>query len=238
MVRAILVARSTHGQGMARVATELIRSRQPACEMQTRHRPSGPNRCKRGCPTKRTARRVPIMSTAIRSFRVAGLIILPLLADARVVAKGADAEWARSEATKQTSNGNAVVTSRDAKNGTTPPIAPAPPSPDQSAANSSTITYRSYSSDNRVGAGYGSAYYYSPAPCGCYYSFPAQIAPGTAGPAAASQSAPSTPAARLDSGTYRSFSPDPGASARYWYYDPGVYRSSSSSRGHSWGGRR
>jgi hypothetical protein len=107
------------------------------------------------------------------------------------------------------------------------------------ASNSTSVTYRSYSVELASNTGF---YYYSPGLCGCYY-----YAPGPSPTAATSAATPNGTAlagtVANAPGTYRSFSPDltPAANypaTNYYYSYPGTYYRSTSSGGHSWGGRR
>jgi hypothetical protein len=179
------------------------------------------------------------MSTALRRLWIGCLVGLPFFADADLAAGAADSAAARSEATGLSPHGIQLIEGRAVPNAATPSVAPAPPAPDKTAANATSITYRSYSPDPARGAQPGSYYYYDPAACRWYYAVPVQGPGATVGPAAPgpAQAGPSTAVANSDSSTYRAYSPEPGASAPYLYYSPGAYRYSSSS-GHSWSGRR
>ncbi|HUE15138.1 MAG TPA: hypothetical protein VMR25_13290 [Planctomycetaceae bacterium] len=172
------------------------------------------------------------MSRALRSLVIADLLGLSLFAWEIPAAKAGDG----------VSKG--VQSSTAAPANTTPSAAPQIAKP---VANANSGTSRSFSTD--PGANW--VYYYYPGYGGCYYySAPAPAAavgqPGTASTARApSVVAPSVTAANANSGTYRSFSADPGANTTYSYANPGTYNynysygsSSSSSGGHSWGSRR
>ena len=87
-------------------------------------------------------------------------------------------------------------------------------------------------------------YYYYPAYGGCYYYYAPAPSPAATTGQAANNSTPQTTAANGISGTVRSYSADPAATAttnQYYnpsqYYYPGNYRYSYASSGRSWGNR-
>lgn len=172
-----------------------------------------------------------IMMRALRSLVIAGLVGLLLLCVGRPAAKAADPTWGHVQTSRSSSDSYASNQVYFYNNSAPSTAAPSASVPTARATNSSSVAYRSYSSDPGSNSGY---YYFSPGSCACYYYAPA---PSPAPATAQALPNPTATNANANSGTYRSFSPDPAPTANYSYSYPGTYSYSSHS-GHSWGGRR